>query len=1002
MVAKLRPPPRARSKPLPPRDWVYTAPGAYDGLLLPGVTDITNPRQLRALTPYLSVISELFCTELGILAVFETPAALDPANLGRALALKQQAGGAWVSYADAPDPPPRAALTCFLDGSVHTAPRHAWEALDPLDLWDLSALVPAPSSALPRRTDVEERPDIAQTARIDPVIQNVLSGEPSLVQERARIAAAEMPAIDQVADGVRRGALWLGRLGFTIAIAILAITALRLLGAVLQGNAGEGAFVGLALSFLILMIILRILRGGDAPVQGSGAQVNAKPMPGSRAARPAPPRQKRSDLLQRLNGWLIWNTPAGDRLRRGFASRLAETERLLAQGKIDTALKRALLMAERAGKEKAPLASRLPDIRSSLSLNFGQRHGGASLPMGGQDAARLRRLYAELARTCQEEGDYGRAAFIYDELLGDPAGAVRMLEAGERFEDAAKLAMSRDRPGAEIVRLWYRAGHRDIAIALAERYSCFETLVREAESHDPQAGHFLRGIWAERLAETGDLETAIAVIDGVPGLEARRLRWLALAIGEGGLENPGIFHRAVLALPWRGAIFHDASSPDPESVGGALERKILEVVAPSGESGPRSALLDYLINTATQKNRDKAPLAAANCATLIDHLLRVTLAEGAPLTKNTLKNTRALAQAAHLGVLATELKHIRRAEPARAPDEVTHRLTPRAPGLPDWSHVLCLPQNRLLLADDSGALRLAGRDGRVEWRDRVTDLAGLVRIRNGRFVVVILGHDPKSRRLLLLDTHRHAYTPLGFLPLEAWHRETNEQIWLVKSGDRIQALSVAALFEDVPSFRESWGITLRERVVMLGFVQTANAVGWFLQRWEGPEQFGLIESWIAATKTLSFNTFLIEPAHEEGAAPANFYTDPVAIQGASLQLVSGPRAGKIAPTRSRSYSYEAEQSLKAEHARLLSSLRAPAPMRPYGSGPLVIEEEGGTDATVQVSIRSSLTLVRLGGTEWRASDTTPDYQTSAVIDAEHRVILIERQAGGPRVTTPNV
>lgn len=67
---------------------------------------------------------------------------------------------------------------------------------------------------------------------------------------------------------------------------------------------------------------------------------------GTRAQRQQRAAPRQPNLLDKLNGWVIWNTPMGNSLRNKIEKRLAEMEKLLARGEIDEALKHARSAAE--------------------------------------------------------------------------------------------------------------------------------------------------------------------------------------------------------------------------------------------------------------------------------------------------------------------------------------------------------------------------------------------------------------------------------------------------------------------------------------------------------------------------------------------------------------------------------------------------------------------------------------------------------------------------------
>lgn len=60
------------------------------------------------------------------------------------------------------------------------------------------------------------------------------------------------------------------------------------------------------------------------------------------------------------------------------------------------------------------MASRLPDVRNSLDLDFGTKFQGERIPLGDAAFQSMHARYTQLARDCEASGDITRAAFIYD------------------------------------------------------------------------------------------------------------------------------------------------------------------------------------------------------------------------------------------------------------------------------------------------------------------------------------------------------------------------------------------------------------------------------------------------------------------------------------------------------------------------------------------------------------------------------------------------------------
>jgi len=444
-------------------------------------------------------------------------------------------------------------------------------------------------------------------------------------------------------------------------------------------------------------------------------------------------------------------------------------------------------------------------------------------------------------------------------------------------------------------------------------------------------------------------------------------------------------------LPWNGFVLAGAALGDPNTVGGALEAKLHRVIGTPEETTERTALLEYLCMFSRGK-KNPPFMSLPQGRILTDRLLRHVISDGIPLTQKSLKSYSVLARSAGLPVLGHDLHKIRRKAPVSAPNtDAALRLTDPAPGQPKWQFVLCLPHERLLLGDGQGLLRIRGRDGHVEWGDHVTDLAGFVQIGAGRYVLIILGTAAQPRRIVLLDTLRHTYTPLGRLSLAAWHDTCNEQVWLVKSGDRVQALSVSALLSDTPAFTESWGVTITEDVVINRFFQEPNRVGWFMQRQTGPGQFGLIEYWMAATTNLRFATYLVSPSTSDSNG-LNVYTDAV-VAGPPFRAVEVSQVGR-GTNGVRAYNWDAEQELAHEHRALLSILDTPADIRHYSDCPAALfEDREATTPLLRLTWKNGpLPQITLEATAILAMSQSRKDNRLVLIDRDHRLLLVDLNA----------
>ena len=172
--------------------------------------------------------------------------------------------------------------------------------------------------------------------------------------------------------------------------------------------------------------------------------------------------------------------------------------------------------------------------------------------------------YRELAQKLSIDGDHRRAAFIYSELLKDVPSALSELEKLKAFEDAAKLATARKSPGHITARLWFLAGKKEIALALAKRYDAMEFIANIAEKTDPEFANFVRGHWIKDLIAAGDLTGAVAQSADRPHLKTLHAAVTKQAVLAGLLNEAPVLVAAVIALDWRSAALNDDFSGTTE------------------------------------------------------------------------------------------------------------------------------------------------------------------------------------------------------------------------------------------------------------------------------------------------------------------------------------------------------------------------------------------------------------------------------------------------------
>jgi|GEM_PF-4586671 len=1017
---------RQTQKKTPPiRQWVWEEVGTYDGLFLP---DRTPGEIITTLKPYLSLPMQILEAEQGVFVLFEQQQSLDPKAIGHALALKSVGPKLWASYPEAhvearAERHFNVAMLFYAGQPMHVDLGNA-KYFDLAALWQLDDVRMEEGQSLPVFPTAETaKSHWAYDAPGKPSASADIASLDKMPEALGDIRQATKghpeSAAEQVANPSRRLAMILFRLTFTAClVAAILLLLLAMFVFVIEGTSGRDGslardFIIIAVLVALIWFLLNVLRKAPqryaGAANGSGAGSGVGSGDGGKGANPdhggpagpealgdgeenAVSKEYKPGLVEKLRGWVIWNTPAGDRLRKSLEDRLEETEDLLNKGRVDEALKKAIALKTHKGGKPQSLSSKLPDVRSSLDLNFGKTVIGGTSFIGSTSFDTLQEKYTKLAQSLKSQGDYRRAAFVYDELLERPRDAVSALQEGEHYKDAAKLATARQLNQDIIIRLWYQAGERDLAIALAKRYDMMGELVRSVENKNKDAGRFLRRVWAEQLAGAGDYAQALLVTDTLSEEKANRQIWLSEAIKAEDIDTPTIFHRAVTNLPWDAGPLMGRPSEIRSLEARTIEAKLKRCFerTPKAQAA-RQALLAYItqdINTTSHWDKE---VLQGQMGPLCDLLIRTALADGEPASKKSLRQWAMLSKKVGLPVLAVDLQMIKRNPPTPTIwTEISYHLPEPAIDRPKWTLMAALPRRRVLLAEATGLIRILDETGRTEWGDQLTDLVGFVPIRTGRYVLLVL-NKTSMRRILRFDTMKHSYSVIGALEMENWHEAASENLWLVKSSKRIHALDVAALLDDKdPRFEENWGIALNEEVKLLAFSTSTTFISWYVQHLE-QGRWGLIERWQAPKSTLDFSVHLIDPNQDIGRC---FYTHPVSFwQG--HPYFEGEATTPYQTSYAVAYSRADELKIKRNAADLFDALKEAARFSSVATGPLCVTKESENGETVRFvpSDRDPEKRVTLSGPRRIASGTSGTSKLWIVLDDQHRVIWLDAESG---------
>jgi hypothetical protein len=269
--------------------------------------------------------------------------------------------------------------------------------------------------------------------------------------------------------------------------------------------------------------------GGEAKAKAAGPGV------------PAAPRERTAfeRFLDGLRGdaaRAIMSSPLGRALGRSQAEYLEKMMGMFERGDLDSALKHAIGLKGTASSGARPSLG-APGPRSGLDFSFGASGGGGGTLFAGDGLYDyLQQLYRRAFEQLARAGRIREAAYVLVELLGEVDEAVAFLEQHDRLKLAAQLAEGHRLPPGRVVRQWWLAGDVDRALAIARRTNAFATAVALLEvGHRDEAAR-LRLLWADTLAESGDLVAAADCLAATSTHRALRGAFLHRALAAGGVQ----------------------------------------------------------------------------------------------------------------------------------------------------------------------------------------------------------------------------------------------------------------------------------------------------------------------------------------------------------------------------------------------------------------------------------------------------------------------------------
>jgi hypothetical protein len=792
----------------------------------------------------------------------------------------------------------------------------------------------------------------------------------------------------KVGDYIRKG----GRLlrATLSSIVLIFLGCVMVLGAMgILTFSARGGLSGLIVMGCIIYALWWLFSGGQS-VGVIGTSGKAKQGAGQA-------RYRGPGMFDRLKSWALWNTKMGDRLRADIARHINEVSRMIENGDIDRALKRALALgAEQAANEnkRGHGPTSLPKARAALDMDLSGIEAPTSSILNDSSFVQMATQYRELAQKLSIDGDHRRAAFIYSELLKDVPSALSELEKLKAFEDAAKLATARKSPGHITARLWFLAGKKEIALALAKRYDSMEFIANIAEKTDPEFANFVRGHWIKDLIAAGDLSGAVTQSADRPNLRTLHAAVTKQAVLAGLLTEAPVLVAAVIALDWRPDALNDDFVGTAEGGLQGLETYLNKLVhgADQSDAPARHALISGLHDRAPKKQSAGDPFWIERAPSLTDAIIRATLAYDIDHpSASPLADLRRAAKNTGLTVLAEDLRHIVRARPKSPQQKRVFALPSPASAMSQhWTMIACVGNHHTLVGAEDGELTLLNANGKRLWTDQMTALVGIVPIGPGRLVILVQA-DGAEKKLTLLDTALHSYRELGRVALFAWHQAASASTWLVQTPNAVGALDMSALLADMTRFDFLWSITQTVPVIVLGFQMGQHRVQWVSQRINDGAP-GLIEVWglSFANEYLSVN--IIDPAALDGKLvyqSQHLWT--VANQfWPATQSVSPQWQPQYRALGSKPYDFEEEQRVTINNSTFFESLTDFAQVIPAPEhGACAINNQSSEVASVVMWQQKAQPFVILEGVKFIAQFTNSAGRKLALIDDHQRIIICD-------------
>lgn len=425
---------------------------------------------------------------------------------------------------------------------------------------------------------------------------------------------------------------------------------------------------------------------------------------------------------------LVMRSPIGWAIRGKHARYLHRLSEQFRRRQWDDALRDAIGLGSDGG---GGWTWRVPRRRTSITPTLDWSAGGPGVSYGPGIYAELYTLYSTAAADLESAGRIEQAAFVYSDLLNDPAGAASLLERHDHLQLAAELAEARNLAPDLVVRLWWRAGRRDRAITVARARGAFAGAVDRLSTVDQAAAVELRREWVSSCQQAGDHLAAVEAAWPEVGLRPLIADDIHAGIAQGGLKAARLSAYLVAGTPTTAAL-----------------RRALDLVADTSDDH-RPERDEFAAALAARSSVDRA--ADREVCTAV---LRAVVRDGVPPRPqaSTRRILRSLEHRADpLAVADMAALTSRRRTPTAGPLQVA---APTEPGQLPVYDVATLPDGSILVAHGDLGSRLLTPDGRVRARWDVPTQQLVVADHSGAALLLSLQGSVTEAHHLDLDTRR--------------------------------------------------------------------------------------------------------------------------------------------------------------------------------------------------------------------------------------------------------